>query len=106
MEGALMGFMTNVMPYGRRERDLIHHTVVEAPPRTDIFIDVNEALDEGQRDKVVTALKKIEGVLSAEFTPQQWHLLIVWYDPHCTSSRAIIEQLRLQDVHAQLIGPL
>jgi len=102
----MMGFMTNVMPFGRRDEGLMHHTAASVRPHTDVLIHVNEVRDEDQCNEVATALKEIEGVLSAEFSPRRGHLLIVWYDTHCTSSREILDELHRQGLHVQLIGPV
>ena len=102
----MMGFMINLMPYGRSEGGLRQHATVPGRSPTDLLIHVNEALDEDQRKKVATSLQAIDGVLSAEFSPQRWHLLIVWYDTNRASSRALLDELSRQELHVQLIGPL
>jgi hypothetical protein len=106
MEGFMMGFMINLMPYGGSGGGLRQHAVARGRSPTDLLIHVNEALNEDQRKKVVTVLEEIDGVLSAEFSPQRWHLLIVWYDTNFASSRALLDELSRQDLNVQLIGPL
>lgn len=102
----MMGFMIKVMPYGSSEGGLRQPAVTQKRSPTDLLIHVNEALDEDQRKKVVTGLEEMEGVLSAEFSPQRCHLLTVWYDADCASSRALLDELRRQDLNVQLIGPV
>jgi hypothetical protein len=106
MEGFMMGFMINLMPYARSEGELRQHAIAQGRSPTDLLIHVNEALNEDQRKKVITVLEEIDGVRTAEFSPQRWHLLIVWYDTNFASSRAILDELSRQDLNVQLIGPL
>lgn len=106
MEGFMMGFMTNLVPYAGIEGGLRQHAIARGRSPTDLLIHVNQALDEEQRKEVVNVLKGIEGVLSAEFSKQRWHLLIVWYDTNCASSRTLLDELSRQDLNVQLIGPI
>jgi hypothetical protein len=104
--GYMMGFMTKLMPDARSENLLLQHPAAQAGMQTDLLIHVNEALNENQRNKLITDLQGSEGVISAEFTPQRWHLLIVWYDNNCATSLSILDALKRRNLHAQLIGPL
>ncbi len=108
MGGYMMGFMTKLMPDARSESQMLQHPAAQARPRpqTDLLIHINEALNENLRYELITDLEGTEGVISAEFTPQRWHLLIVWYDSNRTSSRSILDELNGHNLHAQLIGPL
>lgn len=84
----------------------MQHSAASVRPCTDVLIHITGVRDEGQRSDVVTALKELEGVQSAQFSPQRGHLLIVWYDTNFTSSREILDELHRQGLDAQLIGPV
>ena len=102
----MMGFMTNLVPYVRSEAGLRAQAIARGRSPTDLLIHVNEALDEGQRKKIVTVLEAMEGVFSAEFSPRRWHLLTIWYDANRASSRTLLDALTCQDLNVQLIGPI
>jgi len=52
----------------------------EAKNAVEIVVHVSDSLEEGQRNKLVSALEQEEGIVSAEFCPLRYHLMLVRYD--------------------------
>jgi hypothetical protein len=75
-------------------------------PTTEVVVHINETLDDAQRQDLMAAVAGVSGVAESEFCPSRFHLMLVAYDPERTSSRAILDQVQRQGLHAQLIGPI
>jgi hypothetical protein len=73
----------------------------------EIVIHINETLD-GATRKVLQAaiLEKDNGMLSAEFTPLRYHLLLVQYDRRKLNSAGALAIVMAQNLSAQLVGPI
>ena len=84
----------------------LRNKAFQAQPTMEVVIHINETLDEAQRRSVAAALTDVGGVTESEFCPSRFHLMLVAYDPERTSSRAILDQVQRQGLHAQLIGPI
>ena len=53
------------------------HSIENEPAHTvEIVIHVTETLGEGRRDDLVTALEREEHIVSAQFCPIHYHLLL------------------------------
>ena len=72
----------------------------------EIVIHVDETLSEHRRADLVRALENNAGIISAEFCPLRYHLMLVRYDRETLSSQDVLGKVNDQDVHAVLIGPL
>ncbi|MGW8309632.1 MAG: hypothetical protein ACWGNB_01095 [Thiogranum sp.] len=72
----------------------------------EIVVHVNDALDEDQRNELITALKASDGIADAVFCPLRWHLMLVRYDNETHSSQDVLARISSQNVTAQLIGPV
>ena len=72
----------------------------------EIVVHVDEALPEVQRAGLVNALQDIDGIISAEFCPLRYHLMLVRYDRETFNSLEVLSKVNDQDVHAVLIGPV
>ena len=72
----------------------------------EIVVHVDEALPEVKRTDLVKALQDIDGIISAEFCPLRYHLMLVRYDRETFDSLDVLGKVNAQDVHAELIGPL
>ena len=72
----------------------------------EIIVHVTEALDDGQRSDLVSALKHTTGITDAEFCPLHYHLMLVRYDRGMYSSQDVLRNITSQNVHARLIGPV
>lgn len=78
-------------------------------PRTstvELLLHINETLGTDHRNDIVTALEESPGVHEARFCENRVHLMLVAYDPDVTTSGSILDRVRHQSVHAQLVGPV
>lgn len=72
----------------------------------EIVVHVTESLEDGQRNNLVVALEKEEGIVSAEFCPLRYHLMLVRYDRDQYSSQDVLRTVGAQKLQARLIGPI
>jgi hypothetical protein len=72
----------------------------------EIVVHIDEALPEVKRAGLVNALLEIDGIISAEFCPLRYHLMLVRYDRDTFNSLDVLGKVNDQDVHAELIGPV
>jgi cell division protein FtsX len=72
----------------------------------EIVVHITEALEEDRRLDLVTALKNEQGIVSAEFCPLRYHLMLVRYDRGRYSSQDVLRAVGAQKLQARLIGPI
>lgn len=72
----------------------------------EIVVHVTEDLEEAQRNHLVSTLENTGGIMSAEFCPLRYHLMLVRYDRDLSSSLDVLGHVKSQNIHAQLIGPV
>jgi hypothetical protein len=72
----------------------------------EIVVHVSESLEDGQRKKLVSALEQEDGIVSAEFCPLRYHLMLVRYDRDRVSSQDVLSVVGAQNLQARLIGPI
>ena len=83
------------------------HIIENAPKNiVEIIVHVSENLENGQRSNLVASLEKEDGLVSAEFCPLRYHLMLVRYDRSMQSSQDVLASVRSQNIHAKLIGPV
>jgi hypothetical protein len=83
------------------------HSIENAPENTvEIIVHVSENLENGQRSNLVASLEKEDGLVSAEFCPLRYHLMLVRYDRSMQSSQDVLASVRSKNIHAKLIGPV
>ena len=78
----------------------------EAKNAIEIVVHVSENLEERQRSNLVVALEKEDGIVSAEFCPFRYHLMLVKYDRDQYSSKDVLSAVGAQKLQARLIGPI
>lgn len=78
----------------------------ETNKNVEIVVHVSEDLDDIQRNNLVSALKSTNGIADAEFCPLRYHLMLVRYDRDSFSSKDVLSNVNMQNVHARLIGPI
>jgi hypothetical protein len=81
---------------------------IESEPghTVEIVVHISETLGEHQRGDLVAALEDNGGITTAEFCPLRYHLMLVRYDKDMYSSQDVLSRVKLQNVHARLIGPV
>jgi hypothetical protein len=86
----------------------IHHmpTLSEAKNAVEIVVHVSDNLEDQQRRNLVAALEQEDGIVSAEFCPLRYHLMLVRYDRGRFSSQDVLRAVGTQKIQARLIGPI
>jgi len=83
------------------------HSIENEPEHTvEIVVHVAENLEGTQRSNLVVALQNKDGIVSAEFCPLRYHLMLVRYDKDQYSSKDVLNAVSAQKVQAKLIGPI
>ena len=72
----------------------------------EIVVHVSDTLDDQQRRDLVAALEQEDGIVSAEFCPLRYHLMLVRYDRDRYSSQDVLQAVGTQKIQARLIGPI
>ena len=72
----------------------------------EIVVHVNDTLDVQQRGNLVANLVNDSGILSAEFCPTRYHLMLITYDRYIYSSQEVLDRVRSNNIDAQLVGPV
>jgi hypothetical protein len=71
--------------------------------QANVLIHVDETLESGQFTALQGVLGGVDGVSEVQPSTKR-HLVQVAYDPLATQARAILEQVRRQGLHAQVVG--
>ena len=82
------------------------HAARESSNVVEIVVHVSENLEDQQRRDLVAALEQEDGIVSAEFCPLRYHLLLVRYDRDRYSSQDVLRAVGTQKIQARLIGPI
>ena len=83
------------------------HSIETEPANTvEIVVHISESLGEERRNDLVTALESEDSIVSAEFCPLRYHLMLVRYDRDITSSQDVLSSVKEQNYNARLIGPV
>ena len=70
----------------------------------DVTLHIDEALSKERRADIEASLRGIDGVVSVSNPDKTPHLTIVEYNPEKTNSHSILDCVKGQGVHAELIG--
>jgi len=70
----------------------------------DVMIHVDEELPPVRRGDVEERLRRIDGVVSVHNPNDRPHLVVVEYRPDRTNSQALLQMVRDEGVHAELVG--
>ena len=83
------------------------HSIESEPANTlEIVVHISEILGEARRQDLVTALESQDNIISAEFCPLRYHLMLVRYDRDISSSQDVLASVKAQNYNARLIGPV
>ena len=72
----------------------------------EIVLHITETLEQLQRGDLVATLENDGGIVSAEFCPLRYHLMLVRYDKDMYSSQDVLSRVKSQNINAQLVGPV
>jgi hypothetical protein len=78
----------------------------EAKNAVEIVVHIKEDLGEEQRNLVVSALEKTDGITGAEFCLLRNNLMLVNYDMIIFSSQDALKSFNSLNLQAKLIGPI
>jgi len=81
-------------------------TLNVAKNTVEIVAHISESLDDVQRNNLVVALEQNDGIVSAEFCPLRYHLMLVRYDRDQYSSKDILNAISDRKLQSRLIGPI
>ena len=59
-----------------------------------------------RRNNLVAALERDSSIVSAEFCPLRYHLMLVRYDRDNYSSQDVLGSVKSRNINARLIGPV
>ena len=78
--------------------------VCEVTNTIEIVVHVSENLEDRQRNNLVVALEEEYGIVSAEFCPFRYHLMLVRFDANMYSSQDLLASVRSHNVNARLMA--
>ncbi len=70
----------------------------------DMIVHVDDALPPEKMHELEDAVRTDACVISACSSNQNSHMLLVTYNPACTSSGKVLSMVQAQGVHAELVG--
>lgn len=73
-------------------------------PIADVMVHIDETLFQDALKKLEDAVRQDECVLSASVPAGKLHLMLVAFDPRCTSTKKILARVEKEGVHAELVG--
>ena len=71
---------------------------------SDVTLHIDETLSREARTQIEAKLRALEGVISVHNPDDRPHLAVVQYNPEAASSSAILDTVKREGVHAELIG--
>jgi cell division protein FtsX len=82
------------------------YSLDEQKRAVEVVVHISKDLGDEQRDLVVSALEKTDGIINAEFCPSRNHLVLAKYDKDVFSSQDVLKHFNSLDLEARLIGPI
>ena len=70
----------------------------------DVTIHIDEALPPAKRAEIEQKLRAIDGVVSVHNPDDKPHLAVIQYNPQKVRSAELLDAVRGESVHAELIG--
>jgi hypothetical protein len=70
----------------------------------DMMVHVDEAVSADRMHELEDVIRTDACVISACMSNQDPHVLMVTYNPACTSSGNVLSMVQAQGVHAELVG--
>ncbi|MET0102857.1 MAG: ATP-binding protein [Sedimenticola sp.] len=83
----------------RREEETAMSTGI-----ADVVIHIDQKLDPDQTDRLAQDFMARDGVIAADFNPDNPHLVVLKFDPSVINSRDLIDIPRYAGYHGELIG--
>ena len=70
----------------------------------DVVVHIDENLPKDQRTQIEEKLRTMDGIVSVHNPDDRPHLSVIEFNPDVSSSGAILEMVKGQGVHAELVG--
>ena len=70
----------------------------------DITIHIDETIEKSRRPELVDTVRQQDGVVSVGYHDEKPHLMIIEYNPEKISSKTLLQTIKDQGLHAELIG--
>ena len=70
----------------------------------DVTVHIDQNLDAALRARIEEKVRAVEGVVSFHNPEDRPHLVVIEYNPERVNSSAILEAVKGEGVHAELIG--
>jgi len=70
----------------------------------DITLHIDETLANTKLSEIADKVRQEEGIVSVAFHDDKAHLMVVQYNPEITKSADILQRVKDQGLHAELIG--
>lgn len=70
----------------------------------DVMIHVDESLPPGEMHRFEDRLRTDAGVISACISHEDPHLLLITYNPDQTTAHHLLDLIKQEGVHAELVG--
>ena len=84
----------------------VQQVVIKETNAVEVVVYIKEDLGDEQRDLVVSALEKTDGIIGAEFCQLRNHLMLAKYDRDIFSSQDVLKSFNSMNLDARLIGPI
>ncbi len=82
------------------------HLHNEEKRAVEVVVYISKDLGDEQRNLVVSALQKTDGIIGAEFCPSRNHLVLAKYDKDIFSSQDVLKHFNSMNLDARLVGPI
>ncbi len=70
----------------------------------DITLHIDETLDHAKLENLANKIRQEDGVVSVAFHDDKPHLMIVQYNPDKANSAVVLQRVKNQGLHAELVG--
>lgn len=70
----------------------------------DVTVHIDETLDESRRGELVEKVRARAGVVGVGYRDEKPHLMTIEYNPDETNSTELLNFIKGQGVHGELIG--
>jgi len=70
----------------------------------DVTVHIDESLDQEARNRLVSHLRSLDGVVSVEGSETTPHLFIVRFDESHITTKNILKVILGENLHAELLG--
>jgi hypothetical protein len=72
----------------------------------EIVVYISKYLGDEERNLVVSALEKTDGIIGVEFSLMRHHLVLAKYDRDMLSSQDVLKSFNALNLDAKLVGPI